>query len=109
MKRADPERLRDILEAISKIEKNYIAEYFERDELMQAGLVHFLEIIGEACKALTEDLRNKYTEVKWSKPIGFRNRLIHQYFEIDFFIVQQVIEKELPIIEKTNYKNFRRN
>jgi uncharacterized protein with HEPN domain len=99
MKRADLERLKDILEAISKIEKYYIREHFERDELMQAGLVHFLEIIGEACRSLTQQFKDKHNQVKWSDPISFRNVLVHQYFEIDFFLVQKVIENELPILK----------
>jgi len=99
MKRADSERLKDILEAISKIKKYYIPEHFERDELMQAGLVHFLEIIGEACRSLTQQFKDKHSQVKWSDPISFRNVLIHQYFEIDFFLVQKVIENELPILK----------
>ena len=87
MKRADSERLKDILESINKIKKYYIKEQFEKDELMQAGLVHFLEIIGEACRSLTQQFKDKHDQINWSYPIGFRNILIHQYFEIDFLRV----------------------
>lgn len=59
-------------------------------------MIHFLEIIGEACRSLSRKFRETYQQINWSKPISFRNILVHQYFEIDFYLVQQVIEKELP-------------
>lgn len=50
-------KLRDILEAIERIEKYSPKgrEAFERDELIQVWMVRHLEIIGEACRTLSED------------------------------------------------------
>lgn len=83
------------MEAISKIEKHYNPKSFEHDELMQAAMIHFLEIVGEACRSLSSGFREKFNHVKWSNPIGFRNILVHQYFEIDIILVKRVIEGEL--------------
>lgn len=86
----DPkERLRDILEAIAAIER-YLhrgkAE-FENDELLQGWFVRNLQIIGEAARALPEDVQALAPEVEWSKIIGMRNVLVHGYFGIDTELV----------------------
>lgn len=98
------ERLMDILEAIERIEKYTIhgRDAFERDELIQIWIVHHLQIIGEAARALPDNLRDKYQDIPWSKIIGMRNILIHNYFGIDVDVVWAVIVNELPALkEKT--------
>jgi len=69
------ERLRHILDAIGNIER-YAArgrEAFERDELIQNWVVRHLQIIGEAPRALPEELRNREPGVPWSKIVGMRH------------------------------------
>lgn len=96
--RDDHERLLDIREAIERIEKyaGQGRETFERDELVQTWIVHHLQIIGEASRALSSDLRDQYPEVPWSKIIGMRNILVHDYFGIDVDVVWAVVEHDLP-------------
>jgi uncharacterized protein with HEPN domain len=96
------ERLLDILEAIERIEK-YAArgcEAFERDELIQTWIVHHLQIIGEAARALPDSIREKYPEVPWSKIIGMRNILVHTYFGIDVDVVWAVVVNDLPDLKQ---------
>ena len=96
--RDDVERLRDILEAIERIEK-YAARgraTFDDDELIQTWMVHHIEVIGEACRALPEEFQARYTGVPWSDIIGMRNILIHHYFGIDLDAVWLVVERDLP-------------
>ena len=96
------ERLLDILEAIERIEK-YAAcgcEAFEHDELIQTWIVHHLQIIGEAVRALPESIREKNPEVPWSKIIGMRNILVHTYFGIDVDIVWTVVVNDLPDLKQ---------
>ena len=95
--RSDRERLLDIQEALERIEK-YAArgkKEFERDELIQNWILHHLQIIGEACSRLSEDFRAANIEIAWSKIIGMRNILVHNYFGIDIEAVWAVIEKDL--------------
>ncbi len=96
------ERLLDILEAIERIEKYSIQgrEAFEHDELIQTWIVHHLQIIGEAVSALPENFRYKYPDIPWSKIIGMRNILVHNYFGIDVDVVWAVIMNELPDLKK---------
>ena len=96
--RDESERLRDILEAIERVEK-YAARgraAFDEDELVQTWVVHHIEVIGEACRALPDEFQARYTGVPWSDIIGMRNILVHHYFGIDPDAVWAVVEHDLP-------------
>jgi uncharacterized protein with HEPN domain len=100
--RDDRARLLDILDAIEKIEQ-YSARgrgEFERNELVQTWIVHHLQIIGEAVRGLTDELRQQHPEVPWSQVIGMRNLLVHQYFGIDTDAVWNVVENHLGVFKK---------
>jgi uncharacterized protein with HEPN domain len=99
--RDDRERLRDIRVAIEEIEK-YASRgqaAFVADDLLQVWMVHFLRIIGEACRALSEPYREQHPEIPWRDIIGFRNLLVHQYFGIDLDVVWDIIENDLPSLK----------
>lgn len=96
--RGERERLLDILEAIERIEK-YAAKgklAFEEDELIQNWMVSHVTTIGEACRALSDDFKARYTSVPWADIIGMRNILVHHYFGIDKDAVWSVVEKDIP-------------
>jgi uncharacterized protein with HEPN domain len=100
--RRDEQRLRDILEAIEKIDR-YAAEghaAFEADERTQVWIVHYIQIIGEASRALSEDLRTRYPQIPWSVIIGMRHILVHDYFGIDLAEVWAVVERDLPVLQR---------
>lgn len=99
--RDDTERLRDILEAIGRIERYAGAgtAAFEHNELIQNWVIHYLQIIGEASGRLSEELRAQHPEVPWSKIIGMRHILVHDYFDIDLDIVKAVLETDLPVLK----------
>ena len=84
-KRTDQDFLRDIEEAIHRI-RAYTAgmtyEAFLDDTKTQDAAIRNLEIIGEAAKNLTADLREQYSAVPWKAMAGVRDRLIHDYFGI---------------------------
>lgn len=91
------ERLRDILEAIERIER-YASrgrEAFLRDELVQTWVVRHLQIIGEAARAVPADVRAAAPGLPWPKITGMRHILVHDYFGIDLDLVWAVVEHEL--------------
>jgi len=96
--RDNREKLRDILEAIERINKYAVQgrKNFEENELIQSWFMQNLQIIGEASRALSADIREQNPQVPWSQIIGMRNVLTHNYFEIDLDVVWLVIERELP-------------
>ncbi len=71
-------------------------EAFLADFKTQDAVIRNLEIIGEATKNLSEELRNRYSEVPWKAMAGVRDRLIHRYFGVNLDIVWQIVSNELP-------------
>ena len=98
---SDRERLLDIQEAIERIEKHSAVgrEGFDEDELIRTWIVHHLQIIGEAARGLSSEIRSRHSEVPWPQIIAMRNILVHQYFEIDRDLVWGVVERELPALK----------
>jgi uncharacterized protein with HEPN domain len=96
------ERLRDIQEAISRIERYAVRgrAAFDQDELIQNWIVHHLQIIGEAVATLPSDVRDLAPDIPWRKVVGMRNILVHHYFSIDGDTVWGVIEQDLPQLRR---------
>ena len=107
--RDDLERLLDIKEAIEKIEKYFNKDKIVRDELLQAAIVRYLEIIGEASKYLKNETKNKSPETEWSKIISFRNFVVHNYFDVDWEIIYKVIGEDIPKLKEQIKKLIEEN
>jgi uncharacterized protein with HEPN domain len=69
---------------------------FYRHSMAKYACIRFLEVIGEASKNLTEDLRTEYPELNWRAAIGMRDRLAHDYAGTDFTIVWDTVTQVLP-------------
>ena len=94
--------LRDILEAIGRIERyteNMNFEDFSNNELIQDGVIS-LEIIGEAVKYLPDDIKKDYPEVEWRKIAGLRDILIHAYFGVDLEIIWDIVKNKVPELKE---------
>lgn len=96
--------LEDILSAAKKI-KNYTIdlkyETFSFDEKTVDAVVRNFEIIGEGARRIPEEFKLLHPEIEWRRIIGFRNRIVHEYFDIDYSIMWEIIEDYLPeLIEK---------
>ncbi len=101
--RNDRERLLDIIEAIERIEK-YSARgraVFDGDELIQTWVLHHLQIIGEAVRALSTETTRNINEIEWSKIIGMRNILVHNYFGIDTDVIWSAVDNDLLELKLT--------
>lgn len=100
-----------ILGAINKIHK-YVRdlsfEEFSKNDEKKDAVVRNLEIIGEAAGKINAQLRRKYLSIEWRDIMDMRNRLIHEYFGVDFMIVWDVVKKELPILKKKIEKIVKR-
>jgi uncharacterized protein with HEPN domain len=100
--RDENERLLDILDAIERIKKYSVRgrSAFEQDELVQNWVLHYIQVIGEAAARVGEEMREAHPEIPWTRIIGTRNILVHQYFDIDMDVVWSVVEKDLPMLER---------
>ena len=69
--------------------------------MIQSWFTRHLQIIGEAARLIPEDIRQLAPEVPWTKMIGMRHILVHDYFRIDTEIVWQVVANELPRLKSS--------
>jgi len=90
--------LEDLIESIEKIQrytKDLTFDEFLENELVMDGVVRNFEIIGEAANKISDDVHQKYPEVPWRQIVGFRNRIVHEYFGVDYEIVWNIKEENL--------------
>ena len=100
MSKRDPNLLvGDILESAAKI-LNYTEgctfENFTKDSKTVDAVIRNFEIIGEAANRLPEEFKYSYPDIDWHRIKGFRNRIVHDYFGIDYSIVWHIKERFLP-------------
>jgi uncharacterized protein with HEPN domain len=74
-------------------------EAFLQSRMMQEAVIGGLEIIGEASRGLSEELRNKYSEVPWRQIAAFRNFVIHVYWDINLERIWRIVENDLPTLK----------
>jgi len=93
----------DILESIELIE-SYVANMnfddFKNDRKTIDAVVRNLEIIGEAARNISDEIKNKYQNVDWKGMIGLRNRIAHGYFGINLTIIWEILKQELPPLKE---------
>ena len=95
--------LEHILENIKKIEdsvKGVSKLKFDKDSLLIDGTLRRLEIVGEAVKNISEEIRNKYPNIEWRKIAGMRDILIHSYFKVDLDLVWGILNDNIPKLKK---------
>lgn len=93
--------LDDMLQSAKKI-KRYTLDLdfnsFLSDDKTIDAVVRNFEIIGEAANRIDDDFRLKHCEIEWKRIRGFRNRIVHDYFGIDYEIVWEIIETYLDAL-----------
>jgi uncharacterized protein with HEPN domain len=102
-KRGDKEFLLDIIEAIKRIEL-YTKELSYQDFLQkietQDAVVRNFEIIGEAVKNISKNLKTKYNNLQWKEIAGMRDKVIHFYFGVNWDIVWKAAKNSLPQLKE---------
>jgi uncharacterized protein with HEPN domain len=92
--RSDRERLLDILDAIERIRRQAARGRgaFDRDEVVQTAVIRWVEIIGEAVRGLSPQLRNAHPDVPWRQIVAMRNIVVHGYFDVDAEAIWSTVE-----------------
>jgi uncharacterized protein with HEPN domain len=95
MSRSEQDRLRDIHAAIGRVKVYEPSLGGERAEMALSAILREIGIVGEAVNALPDELTAKRPEIPWRQIAGMRNFLVHEYFNLDNAIVEDVIKNDL--------------
>jgi uncharacterized protein with HEPN domain len=87
--------MKEAAEKILKYTKGLSFEDFLTDDKTIDAVVRNFEIIGEASLRIDEDFRFEHPQIEWKKLRGFRNRIVHDYFGIDYEIVWSILTQDL--------------
>ena len=95
----DSEYLTDIVSS-ARLILTYIEgvrrDQFLRDMKLQDSVIRRIEIIGEAVRRLSPELRDRHPNVPWQAMTGMRNRMIHGYDDIDMDVVWDTAQDSIP-------------
>jgi uncharacterized protein with HEPN domain len=101
MARPDETLLLDMLLAARRIQQ-FVAgvtqSEFEAHQMMQSAVIREIQVIGEAARMITDKSRAAHPSIDWPAIAGMRNRVIHEYFEIDLKIVWDTIQGDIPAL-----------
>jgi uncharacterized protein with HEPN domain len=99
----DKIRVQHILDAIAEIETyltNVSLDDFFSNSEKRFATIKQIEIIGEACNHITNDIKQAHSEIEWISINGFRNISVHEYFGINVQIVWEIAKSDLPVLKE---------
>ncbi len=103
MKRYYEDYINDILEECNYLinrSKNLTFLEFERNEDLRRAFIRSLEIIGEVVKKLPKEIKERNKNIPWKEIAGMRDKLIHDYFGVDYEIIWLTIKEDIPYLKK---------
>lgn len=95
--------LEDMVEAAEKVTAyagDMTFDAFCADSKTRDAVIRNLEVIGEAAKNVTPDIRERFFDIEWKKIAGLRDMLIHEYFGVDVEIVWDIVQNKIPPLTK---------
>ncbi len=107
----DPESLIDIKTAIRRILR--YTDGIDRTELevndeKLSAILYQITIIGEAARRISIEFRDQHPEIPWREIIGMRNVIVHEYDQLDYEVIWDVVQNKLPellILMETFFQN----
>jgi uncharacterized protein with HEPN domain len=100
---SDELRVRHVLDSIGEVESyllNVSLDEFLANSEKRFATIKQIEIIGEACARISSPVKEKYPQIEWKDIVGFRNISIHEYFGVNFQIVWQIAQNDLPTLKQ---------
>ncbi len=99
--RRDAETVLDIVHAAREVldfTRGMTRDRFATDRRTLMAVLHEFTIIGEAAKRLSLPFRSAHPGVPWAEIAGMRDRLIHNYDEVDLDVVWDTIQRDVPVL-----------
>lgn len=94
------EHILDALDKIAVYTDNVSYGQFTENTMMVDAVLHEMQIIGEAAKRLSPEFKEKHPTIPWRAITGFRDKVVHDYFDVNVTTVWETIEMDLPQIKK---------
>lgn len=69
---------------------------YDEDETLRLALVYLVQVIGEAARHVSAGCRQEHPEIPWRQVTGMRRKVVHDYLDVDYRIVWDVVTGELP-------------
>lgn len=88
--------IRDAIERIQRATEGASYLTLSKNDTLLRAVVYDVMVIGEASKNVPEDLKTTYSDIPWKNVSGTRDKLVHDYFDIDVDIIWNIISHELP-------------
>ena len=71
---------------------------FNGDKLLQVGLAHMVQTIGEAARHVSREFQEQHSEIPWSEIIGMRHKVVHDYLLVDRNVVWKTVSEDLDAL-----------
>lgn len=104
------DRLRDIRDAIADVEEilaGYDIARFSADKTLRMATERYLEVICEAARHLTDEVRRDAPDIEWQRMVNFGNQLRHAYHATDVDIVWNIVQNHLPPLKSFVQRRIR--
>jgi uncharacterized protein with HEPN domain len=90
------QHVQDAIHEIANMTEGYDEQKFVDDNKTRFACVFQLQVIGEACKHLSEEIKKEFSKINWNQITGLRNIIAHEYFGIDYPQLWSIINTDLP-------------
>ncbi len=71
---------------------------FLEDVDVQGNMLYWLVVLGEGVRRLSAEFQARHPAIPWHEIVGMRNRLVHEYDDVDLHIVWQSVRKDVPLL-----------
>ncbi|NOZ20305.1 MAG: DUF86 domain-containing protein [Planctomycetes bacterium] len=81
--------------ALQKVKGKPRGDY-DQDENLRMALAHLIQVIGEAARHVSPEFCDTHPDIPWSKIVGMRHKVVHDYLHVDYDIIWDVVTVNLP-------------
>jgi uncharacterized protein with HEPN domain len=92
--------IKDRIEKIKSFTEGLTYEAFTEDAKTVEAVIRCFQVMGDAAKNIPDDVKKKYPAVSWREMAQFRDKIVHDYDQVDLSVVWKTLKDRLPALEK---------